>query len=111
MKIIAMTVVEWIAVEDNPHHRDTDHLQDAARVRVLRPGHAHVAVAELSDGTLIKLDGHTRARKWQLDPGSAPPKVLATAYPVASRAEAQELYDAFAPNYSRWSYDGREDDE
>ena len=58
--------------------------------------HLQVNAAVLPDGKLVKLDGHTRARLWELRPAIALEKVLVTAlYPVDTLEEAALLYPFF----------------
>lgn len=93
---IIMTVAEWIDVPGNPHQRDTErHLIRAKHLRNPSPAHLQVNAAQLPDGMMVKLDGHTRARLWQLNPELAPENVLAAVYAVNSVEEANELYHHF----------------
>jgi hypothetical protein len=57
--------------------------------------HLQVNAAQLPDGMMIKLDGHTRAELWRLNPDLAPEKVLSAVYQVKSVEEANELYHHF----------------
>jgi hypothetical protein len=91
-----LSVEEWIAVRPNPRQRDTDrHLLRAVHLRQPNPTHLQVNAAVLPDGTLIKLDGHSRARLWQLEPDIAPARVLVGLYPVNTVEEDAELYSSF----------------
>jgi hypothetical protein len=91
-----MSVADWIAIPGNTHQRDTDrHLLRALHLRRPSPAHLQVNAAQLPDGSLIKLDGHTRARLWQLETDLAPEFVLVAVYSVGSREEAEALYYHF----------------
>lgn len=93
MPSIKMSVNEWIAVEDNPIQRDTErHLSRAAHLMTPQPTHAFVSAAKLPGGTLIKLDGHTRALAWKRNVVERPSHVEVTIIPVKSRDDAKELY-------------------
>jgi hypothetical protein len=96
MRIKEMTVAKWIAVKDNPIQRDTE--RHAARAKHLlnpKDTHAAVSAAELPDGTLIKLDGHTRALLWARNQVTPPAAVTVTIYPVKNLAGAEDLYKTF----------------
>jgi hypothetical protein len=93
---IWLSVEEWIEVLDNPHQRDTvRHLQQAVHLSRRSPAHMHVIAALLPDGSLMKVDGHTRALLWDIAPATAPPRVMVTVYPVGTVEEAGELYHHF----------------
>ena len=97
MRTIRMSVKDWIGkVKDNPIQRDTE--RHAAKAKhLLEPNSTHAAVsaAELPNGKLVKLDGHTRALLWQRGQVEAPHELHVNVFPVASLAEAEELYKTF----------------
>lgn len=98
MRIVHMTVADWIAVADNPIQRDTErHARVASRTHLKKPSESHalVAAAELPDGTMYKLDGHTRAYLWQNDKLPRPADVIVTVFDVATVADVIELYKHF----------------
>lgn len=94
-----MTIEQWIAVEDNPIQRNTESHARKARNRHLKIGnatHARVAAARMPDGTLYKLDGHTRAYLW--DEGTLTPpngKVYVDVYQVENQDQLEGLYKTF----------------
>jgi hypothetical protein len=92
-----MTAAEWANVPDNPRQRDTvARASKAKHLNVLEPTHTLVAIAELPDGKRYKLDGHTRAYKWQADPKIAPTFPLdVRVYVVPDLAEVKRLYMHF----------------
>jgi hypothetical protein len=93
MATVKMTVGDWIQVRDNPRQRNTErHLAKAKHLMKPHPTHAFVAAAKLPDGTLIKLDGHTRALAWERRMVDRPAHVEVTVIPVKSVEEAKELY-------------------
>lgn len=88
-----MTVKEWIAVQDNPIQRDTErHAARAKHLLAPLPIHAIVYAAELPNGQLVKLDGHTRALLWKRNQVRQPPEVLVNILAVKSMDEAKDLY-------------------
>lgn len=98
MQTILMTPQEWSGVSDNPKQRDTEararkalkaHLKQAAAP------HANVAAAILTDGTMYKLDGHTRCYLWSSGELDAPAHVRVDVYPATSVVEVMQLYDMF----------------
>ena len=98
MKTLSMKVHEWIAVEDNPIQRDTErHAAKAKHLLTPLPTHYFVFAAELPGGTLIKLDGHTRALMWKRGdiPYPLDGKVTVGIVPVKTRAEAEVMYKTF----------------
>lgn len=92
-------VSDWIEVRDNPIQRDTiRHAKKAMTRHLSKPVATHqmVSAAELPDGTLIKLDAHTRAYLWAegvLTPLSQ--DLLATIYSVPDIEAAIDLYKTF----------------
>lgn len=96
MSSLKMSVADWIAVQDNPIQRDTErHASKAKHLLTPSPTHAHVSAAKLPDGTLIKLDGHTRALLWARNAVPRPPHVECAVIPVKTIAEAKDLYTHF----------------
>jgi hypothetical protein len=95
-KIRTMTIAEWIQVPTNPaqrHHAG----RRAAHLDRLEPAHLTVSAAELPDGSLVKLDGHTRAYKWQKAPGLFPPHQILNVqvFPADGLQNAIDLYRRF----------------
>jgi hypothetical protein len=94
---IKMSVRDWIAVEDNPIQRDTErHAAKATHLMTPLQTHAFVSAAQLPNGKLIKLDGHTRAFMWKRG-DVLPPRQLLTVNIIAvkDKAEAEALYKTF----------------
>jgi len=91
-----MTIGAWIGVRTNPSQRDHTNRR-AAHLDRLEPQHLMVAAAQLPDGTLVKLDGHTRAHRWQSAPERFPhhQTLHVAVYPVASLDQAVALYRTF----------------
>lgn len=91
-----MLVEDWIKVADNPIQRDTEkHAAKAKHLRTPHPTHSVVHAAELPNGKLIKLDGHTRALMWKRKDIAAPMQVMALVYPAKDMDEVQQLYKDF----------------
>ncbi|HOW46207.1 MAG TPA: hypothetical protein P5305_01325 [Rubrivivax sp.] len=98
MKTIQMTPSQWAAVANNPIQRDTEaHAAKAARDHLARPAKTHqkVAAARLPDGSLVKLDGHTRSLMWGDGRLVAPPFVYVDVYDADSMGEVMELYKQY----------------
>lgn len=93
MPLRKMKVSEWIKVQDNPIQRDTErHAAKAKHLLTPLSIHAIVYAAELPDGKLVKLDGHTRALLWKRNQVQHPPEVECHIVPVQSMEEAKRLY-------------------
>lgn len=93
MPLRKMKVSEWIKVKDNPIQRDTErHAAKAKHLLTPLPIHAIVYAAELPNGTLVKLDGHTRALLWKRNQVQHPPEVEVNIIRVADIEEAKRLY-------------------
>lgn len=94
-----MTVEEWVRVEDNPIQRDTQrHANKATRKHLKHKCETHqlVSAALLPDGTMYKLDGHTRALLWSTGKLEPPADyVLVDVYNVASKGDVERLYRTF----------------
>ena len=93
MYLKTMSVSQWIAVPDCPIQRDTERHASKAK-HLLKPLdiHAVTFAAELPDGSLVKLDGHTRALLWKRNQVRHPPEVRVNVIPVKNIAEANVLY-------------------
>jgi hypothetical protein len=99
MKIITMSVRDFIALPDNPRQRDTvRHAAKAVKSHLKYPSDTQyvVAVACINGVPVCKLDGHTRAYLWESgDLELVADNVTVQAYEVLSMAEACELYTHF----------------
>jgi hypothetical protein len=98
MKNESMTLDQWKVIPDNPIQRDTEaHAKKALRTHLSLPSksHARVAAARLPNGSLVKLDGHTRCLLWVTGALSPPASIECDVYDVANMAEAIELYKEF----------------
>jgi hypothetical protein len=88
--------ISGFAVQDNPRQRDTEgRAARAKHLRVAHPTHARVNMARLPDGSLIKLDGHTRAHVWAAGVVAPPVVIYADVYECASIEEVKALYATF----------------
>lgn len=93
MPLRKMKVSDWIKVQDNPIQRDTErHAAKAKHLLTPLSIHAIVYAAELPDGKLVKLDGHTRALLWARNQVRHPSEIECHIIPVDSMAEAKTLY-------------------
>lgn len=91
-----MLVKDWVAVQDNPIQRDTErHAAKATHLRTPHPTHGVVHAAELPNGRLVKLDGHTRALLWKRKEIEPPMQVNVVIYPCKDMAEVEKLYQDF----------------
>jgi len=91
---IEMTVEQWLSVPDNPRQRDTEHRLVKAKSYLANPLpiHRFVCAAQLPDGRLVKVDGHTRAALWAHDLIPRPESVACTIIPVDDLEQAAALY-------------------
>lgn len=94
---VTMSVAAWIAVPDNPRQRDTE---KRARVAIQwlstpSPTHHVVPAGRLPDGSLVKLDGHTRAFLWARHQIPVPVQVRVNIFRIRNLSEAAELYTHF----------------
>lgn len=88
-----MKVSDWIKVMDNPIQRDTEkHAAKAKHLLTPLSIHAIVCAAQLPDGRLVKLDGHTRALLWKRNQVRHPPELEVNIIDVADMEEAKRLY-------------------
>lgn len=95
---IEMSVLDWIAVKDNPRQRNTEKRAKQARLKHLskyQKVHRCVFAATHNGDILCKIDGHTRAMLWQMGELESPPdgKVEVVLIEVSGMNEAKELYD------------------
>lgn len=93
-----MTTQQWAEVPDNPAQRDTNRHANTAQKNHLSkpcPTQAIVAACQYPDGSMQKLDGHTRSLLWQIGKLAPPPYVLVDIYPVKSQEDATRLYSHF----------------
>ena len=58
------------------------------------PTHSTASIAALPDGTLIKLDTHTRSEAWESGYLPKPEKLMVTVYHVDNEQFSRELYNA-----------------
>lgn len=91
-----MLVEDWIKVPPNPIQRDTEkHAAKAKHLLTPHPTHSVVHAAELPNGKLYKLDGHTRALMWKRKDIVPPVQVTALIYPAKDMDEVEQLYKDF----------------
>jgi hypothetical protein len=98
IRVVEMSVAEFIKIPDNPRQRDTErHAAKAkkAHLKKLCLSHQSVAIASINGVPVCKVDGHTRAFLWREGILECPPLVLATVYDVATMAEAADIYTHF----------------
>lgn len=98
VSVLYLSVPDWCSVPGNPRQRDTEkHAKKALRshLRHASPEHAQVSAAQLPNGQLIKLDGHTRAFLWENGLLEPPPQVLVSVVRVENEDRAKELYKHF----------------
>lgn len=98
--VVEMSLSEWMSVMDNPRQRDTEQRAVKAQryLRTPSPEHPVVHAARLPDGTLVKLDGHTRSYLWSTGKIPPPERIICVLVNAASIDQACELY---------WHYDSR----
>lgn len=88
---------EFIAIKPNPRQRNTELHAKEIKPYLLEAKSTHwtVNIAEFSDGSLMKLDAHTRALLWKNKEIPVPPFLLAVMHPVKDIEEAKLLYTHF----------------
>lgn len=92
--ITTMSVSDFIKLEINPSQRNTETRLDAPHLKVLKAAHAIVAAARFGNKIYI-VDGHTRAKLWELGRLMRPSTLIVVIYDVSSMAEVEELYEAY----------------
>jgi len=94
---IQMSVDDWDKVQDNPIQRDTElHSKKLLRgIDGFSETHQKVAAAQLPDGKLIKLDGHTRALLWSQGKLKKPDSLSVDIYHVQTVDDVMRLYRHF----------------
>jgi excisionase family DNA binding protein len=105
-----MSVRHWIEVPDHRIQRHTEEHADFAKTRHLRKAHpaqAHVNAIRMVDGSVCKVDGHTRARLWDTGELEPPPLVIVDWWLCDDEAAAERLYRTFD---SRHAHDTTRDD-
>lgn len=98
VRTVSMSIFEWAAVNDNPRQRDTDARAKKAlknHLAKLEVTHTVVHAAELPNGRLFKLDGHTRGFLWATGRLSDPGQLAVVIYPASDLGEVKRLYDHF----------------
>ncbi len=97
-----MLVEDWIKVTPNPIQRDTEkHAAKAKHLLTPHPTHSVVHAAELPNGKLIKLDGHTRALIWKRKDVVPPVQVTAarTCFGRCHRCIHRIISQVWSQNY------------
>lgn len=99
VKMIQMSVENFISLPDNPRQRDTvRHAKKAIKGHLRFPSETQsvVAIACINGMPVCKLDGHTRAYLWENGELEVVNQTLTVqAYEVNSMEEACELYTHF----------------
>lgn len=92
-----ITPEKWTQVRGNPRQRDTERHANKieAHLQVVMPQHALVHAAQLPDGELVKLDGHTRCLLWEQNRTPVPQIVFMVIHPAASMDEAKRMYSLY----------------
>jgi hypothetical protein len=94
--IVQMSATDWANVQPSPRQRDTEaRARKAWWLRTPDPVHANVNAARLPDGTMYKIDGHTRGFMWGHDQVPAPVVVYVTVWDCKTIEDAKDLYSKF----------------
>jgi hypothetical protein len=97
LEILLMTPAEWAAVAAIDVQRDTE--KHAARIekhlQTYASPHREVHAARLPDGSLVKINGHSRDILWRDGRAPAPDKLLVTVHKVENLAHARTLYSFY----------------
>jgi hypothetical protein len=94
--VMQMTFPQFDALPDNPRQRDTlARLARAKHLNSLESPHQVVAAYRLPDGTMGKVDGHTRCEKWRRGELEIPPILTVLVFDVPRIEAAGDLYWMF----------------
>jgi len=93
---ISMTPEAWHAIPDNPRQRDTvERAKRSTHLHKLHPSHVKMNMAKLPDGSLFKLDGHTRAFLWHEQRVPAPSELSVDVWYCENLDQVRHLYTTF----------------
>ena len=96
-QIITMSVDEWIPIKGNCKQRKTEaHLAKSAtrnKFNTLRPTHSVVIAARYPDGSLVKVDGHTRALAWSRGVMDRPPFLTVIVHSIRTKSDEKQAYE------------------
>ena len=98
---VPMTVEDFHDIPDNPRQRDTErHARIALKkhLAVPHPVHRCVAVAQLPNGDMYKLDGHTRSLLWSDGRLDAPDELTVDVWFCRDLDEAKQYYSTYDNN-------------
>jgi hypothetical protein len=91
-----MSPKEWEKIRGNPRQRNTlDHAKRAGHILSLDPIHARVHAAQLPDGKLFKLDGHTRSYVWEKGLVESPEILYVDIWYAPDMDAVRDLYTKF----------------
>lgn len=97
-EVMKMVTLEfWTCVQKNPRQRNTErHANKIEKdLQVFLPQHAMVFAAQLPDGTLVKLDGHSRCLLWEQSRIPLPRELTMVIYPAMDMDHAQRMYNVY----------------
>ena len=92
---VYMSVDDFIPIERNPHQRCEQLRTNKAHLRALVPTHWSVEMAITKDGSLYKLNGHTRALMWEKSKLERPEYLNVTVYSYKTVEEVTAAYEHF----------------
>lgn len=94
--VITLDKASFAAIPDNTRQRDTEsRARRAYHLRTLHPSHQKVNIARFPDGTLMKLDGHSRSFLWSAGEVPAPDVIYADVWDCRTEDDAKDLYMTF----------------
>ncbi len=97
MFMITETPEFWTGVMGNPQQRNSEEHADriVGFLQTFKAQHAVVAAAQLPDGTLVKLDGHTRCLLWEQKRSPVPIQIYIEVFPAGDMEHAKDMYDMY----------------
>jgi hypothetical protein len=94
--VITLDKASFAAIPDNTRQRDTEsRARRAHHLRKPHPSHQKVNIARFPDGTLMKLDGHSRSFIWMSGEVPAPEVIYADVWDCQTEEDAKDLYMTF----------------
>lgn len=98
IRIEEWSVIDFIKIQDCPVQRDIEIRVKKARKNHLNKHsitHGQVSIAELPNGAIYKIDGHTRSYLWNENKLERPNFLIVMVYKVKNESELRNLYYQF----------------
>lgn len=95
---VYMSVDDFLQIERNPHQRCERLRTNKLHLRKLVPAHSGVDIAIMPDGSLYKLNGHTRAFMWGKNKLERPKYLVVNVYSCETLDQVTDYYEHFDNN-------------